>query len=284
VQRGAVPIRYALVPRCQVPALPFIPLVTEFEFTTATNHYFSLLKNEMNTGLRDVLFLDIETVACTDNYQALDERLKVQWSRKAGFLKREKDETDEDLFHARAGIYAEFGKIVCIAVAKLVENEKSDLLLRTKAYAGHNEREVLSDFKSMIDRTDPLTTKLCAHNGKEFDFPYICRRMLVNSIPLPALFNLSGKKPWEVPHLDTLEMWKFGDFKHYTSLDLLAGIFDIPSSKNNMDGSQVNSVYYREHALEKITAYCLRDVVVLAQLYMRLQGRPMIEEKNIILA
>lgn len=241
-------------------------------------------KKKMNAELRDVLFLDIETIACTDNYKDLDGRLKTQWVRKAGFLKRENNETDEELFHSRAGIYAEFGKIVCIAVGKLIENEGAATMLRTKAYSGHDEHEVLSQFKGMIDRTDPVTTKLCAHNGKEFDFPYICRRMLVNRIALPTLFNLSGKKPWEIPHLDTLEMWKFGDFKHYTSLDLLAAIFDIPTSKNNLDGSQVNRVYYQEGGLERITSYCLRDVVVLAQLYLRLLGNPMIEEENIILA
>src|SRR5690606_6566381 len=144
--------------------------------------------------------------------------------------------------------------------------------------------ELLSDFKSMVDRTDPTTTRLCAHNGKEFDFPYICRRMLINGIALPALLNLAGRKPWEVLHQDTMEMWKFGDFKHYTSLDLLAAIFNIPSSKDGMDGSQVNRAYHEDNALDKIAEYCLRDVVVLAQLYLRLQGQPLINDNNIILA
>ncbi|HEY4656069.1 MAG TPA: 3'-5' exonuclease [Cyclobacteriaceae bacterium] len=238
----------------------------------------------MNPELRDVLLLDIETVACTDNYEALDERLKTQWARKAAYLRREKEETDGDLFNARAGIYAEFGKIVCVAVGKFLENERGEQLLRIKAYSDHDEHKLLSEFKSMLDRTDPMATKLCAHNGKEFDFPYLCRRMLVNGIALPAVLNLSGKKPWEILHQDTMEMWKFGDFKHFTSLDLLAAIFNIPSSKNGMDGSQVNRVYHQEKALERITDYCLRDVVVLAQLYLRLLGQPMIEETNIILA
>lgn len=238
----------------------------------------------MHAELRDVILLDIETVACTGDFELLDERLKIQWARKAAFLRREKDDSDADLFNSRAGIYAEFGKIVCIGVGKFVENEPGELMLRTKAYSSHNEADLLSDFRSMLDRTDPLTTRLCAHNGKEFDFPYICRRMLINGIPLPAALNLSGKKPWEVLNQDTMEMWKFGDFKHYTSLDLLAALFDIPSSKDGMDGSQVNRVYHEEKALDKISDYCLRDVVVLAQLYLRLQGQPLIEERNIILA
>lgn len=238
----------------------------------------------MTAELKDILFLDIETVACTDNFATLDERLKVQWSRKASFLKREEGVTDEQLFHQRAGIYAEFGKIICIAVGKIIATETGELALKTKAYYGHDEHAVLSEFKIMLERLDPTSTKLCAHNGKEFDFPYLSRRLLVNSIPLPALLNLSGRKSWEVPHLDTLEMWKFGDYKHYTSLDLLAAIFNIPSSKNGMDGSQVNAVYYKDNDLERIKKYCISDVVVLAQLYLRLKGHPMLDEKHIHVA
>lgn len=221
--------------------------------------------------LRDLLFLDIETVANTYDYNALDERMKVQWSRKANFLKRLPEHTDESVYRDRAGIYAEFGKIVCIAVGKFLETETGDLILKTKAYFGHDEKELLVEFKSMIEKMDPATLKLCAHNGKEFDYPYLCRRMLINGISLPAALNIMGKKPWDVLHLDTLEMWKFGDYKHYTSLDLLAAIFDIPTSKSDIDGSQVNAVYYRDHDLPKIRDYCLRDVIVLAQLFLKLR-------------
>jgi predicted PolB exonuclease-like 3'-5' exonuclease len=238
----------------------------------------------MKNGLKDILFLDIETVAATDNFQSLDERLKVQWSRKASFLKREEGITDEQLFHQRAGIYAEFGKIICIAVGKVVDTESGELGFKTKACFGHDEKSVLTEFKAILERLDASTAKLCAHNGREFDFPYLSRRMLVNDLSLPSLLNLSGRKSWEIPHLDTMELWKFGDYKHYTSLDLLAAIFNIPSSKNGMDGSQVNTVYYQEKDFEKIKRYCLGDVVVLAQLYLRIKGFPLIPEKNIQLA
>lgn len=234
--------------------------------------------------LRDVLFLDIETVACTDNYSSLDERLKTQWSRKASYFKRDYTGTDEELFNLRAGIYAEFGKIVCIAVGKFADNEAGELTLRIKAYYGHDEKTLLNEFKTMVERLDPNCLKLCAHNGKEFDFPYLCRRMLVNGISLPAALNLSGKRAWEVQHLDTMEMWKFGDYKHYTSLDLLACIFNVPSSKSDMDGSKVNQVYYQEKDLEKIKTYCLSDVIVLAQLFLKMKGCSLVEEKNIISA
>lgn len=233
--------------------------------------------------LRDILFLDIETVASTDNFASLDERLKTQWSRKASFLKREEGVTDEQLFHQRAGIYAEFGKVVCIAVGKLYDTESGELGLKTKAYYGHDEKVLLTEFKSMLDKLD-ANIRFCAHNGKEFDYPYMSRRMLVNGIALPAPLNLAGRKSWEVNHLDTMELWKFGDYKHYTSLDLLAAIFNIPSSKNGIDGSQVNSVYYKEKDLEKIKDYCVSDVVVLTQLYLRMKGLPLLAEKNILQA
>ncbi|MBX2961466.1 MAG: 3'-5' exonuclease [Cyclobacteriaceae bacterium] len=237
----------------------------------------------MLTELRDILFLDIETVAATNNYTVLDERLKVQWSRKASFLKREEGVTDEQLFHQRAGIYAEFGKIVCIAVGKLFDTETGELGLKTKAYYGHDEKALLRDFIAMLEKLDN-GVRFCAHNGKEFDYPYMSRRMLVNGLPLPPALSLAGKKSWEVNHLDTMELWKFGDYKHYTSLDLLAAIFNIPSSKNGIDGSQVNSVYYKEKDLERIKDYCVSDVVVLTQLYLRMKGLPLIADKNIIAA
>ena len=232
--------------------------------------------------LRDILFLDIETVANTYDYNAMDERMKVQWSRKAGFLRRDKDQSDEGIYHERAGIYAEFGKIVCIAVGKFIETETGDLVLKTKTYAGDNERELLADFKSMIEKMDAAVLKLCSHNGKEFDYPYICRRMLVNGISLPAALNMMGKRPWEIQHLDTMEMWKFGDYKHYTSLDLLAAIFGIPTSKNGMDGSQVNVTYHRDNGLQKIKEYCVRDVVVLAQLFLKMRAINLNKELGVL--
>jgi DNA polymerase elongation subunit (family B) len=144
-------------------------------------------------------------------------------------------------------------------------------VLKTKAYFGDDEKSLLNEFKGMLEKIDPANLKLCAHNGKEFDFPYLSRRMLVNCIPLPYALNLSGKKPWEIHHLDTMELWKFGDYKHFTSLDLLAAIFDVPTSKSDIDGSRVNHVYHVEKDLVKIKDYCLRDVEVLARLFLKLK-------------
>lgn len=226
----------------------------------------------MSPELKDVLFLDIETAANVYDYNQLDERLKTQWARKANYLKRGDDQTDEMVYQERAGIYAEFGKVVCISVGVFIENESGQLTLKTKSYFGDDEKTVLSEFKSMLEKMNPATLRLCAHNGKEFDYPYLCRRMLVHEITIPPALNLMGKKPWEVSHYDTMEMWKFGDYKHYTSLDLLAAIFNIPSSKEGMDGSKVNHAYHVEQKLEEIKDYCVRDVVVLAQLFAKLKS------------
>jgi 3'-5' exonuclease len=231
--------------------------------------------------IRDILFLDIETVANKFDYDLLDDRLKSQWARKASYLRRDSNLSDEEVYRDRAGIYAEFGRIICIAVGKFVENENGDLVLRTKSYFGDDEKSVLLEFKSMLEKIDPNLTRLCAHNGKEFDFPYLCRRMLVNCVQLPAILNIAGKKAWEVMHLDTMELWKFGDYKHYTSLDLLAAIFNIATSKSGMDGSQVNEIYHKEKGLERIKDYCVRDVVVLAQLFLKMKC--IYPEKEIII-
>jgi DNA polymerase elongation subunit (family B) len=234
----------------------------------------------MDQSLKDILFLDIETVGCVESYAQLSERLKTQWARKANFFKRVDGQSDEDLFLEKAGIYAEFGKIIVIAVGRYVENEKGERGLKTKYIADHDEKKLLMEFKAMLEKMDPAT-KLCAHNGKEFDFPYVSRRMLVNGISLPSFLDFAGKRPWEIPHLDTMELWKFGDYKHYTSLDLLSAIFNIPSSKGSMDGSMVNEVYYRENDLQKIAEYCIGDVVAIAQLFLKMKGLSVIEERNI---
>jgi 3'-5' exonuclease len=234
----------------------------------------------MNADLKDILFLDIETVGCTNDYNQLSDRLKAQWTRKVNFFKREEGQTDEDLFHEKAGIYAEFGKIVVIAIGKYTEGENGELGIRTKYFADHDEAKLLAEFRETVEKMGPAV-RLCAHNGKEFDFPYMCRRMLVNGIQLPSVLNMSGKKPWEINHLDTLELWKFGDYKHYTSLDLLATIFKIPTSKGVMDGSMVSKVYYQEGDLKKIAEYCVGDVLAIAQLYLKFKGMPLADSTNI---
>tara|TARA_R110002050_G_scaffold427_2_gene2941 strand:- start:7066 stop:7800 length:735 start_codon:yes stop_codon:yes gene_type:complete len=222
--------------------------------------------------LNDILFLDIETISGAESLRDLPSRMQEEWTKKAQQLQKTDEREADDLYFEKAGIYAEFGKVICIGVGYFTYKKAEDeLIYRTKSYAASTEHETLLEFRDLLEKKDWI---LCAHNGKEFDIPYLCRRMLVNKLPLPDVLQLSGKKPWEIKHIDTLDLWKFGDYKHYTRLDLLAAIFDIPSSKEGIDGSMVNSVYYKENDLDNIRKYCLRDVEVTARIYLAYQGLP----------
>ncbi len=226
-----------------------------------------------------ILFLDIETVPMVPSYDRLPAPFKKLWDRKAEFLARKEDDTSQNLF-SRAGIYAEFGKIICISVGFMYNRE-----FRIKSFYGEDELELLKEFSDLLNRYyNHRDQVLCAHNGKEFDFPYIARRMLINGLPLPHIINIAGKKPWEIPHLDTMELWKFGDFKNYTSLELLAAVFGIPTPKDDIDGSQVAAVYYEEGNLDRIVQYCQRDTLTVAQLLLCYLGRPMIKEEDVVYA
>jgi uncharacterized protein YprB with RNaseH-like and TPR domain len=232
---------------------------------------------------KNTLVIDIETVSSAENYEDLDSRMKKQWDRKALLMKNENNLTPEELYFERAGIYAEFGQIICIAFGLFTKTKSKQLGLRIKAFGGPDENKVLNQFKDLIDnRLDGDNIILCAHNGKEFDFPYLCRRYIVNEIEIPIALQIAGKKPWEIKHLDTMEMWKFGDRKNYTSLDLLAAIFGIESSKSTIDGSMVNKVYYQDKDLDQIIDYCKQDVLVTANLLLKLNLMPIIPQGNIV--
>ncbi len=232
-------------------------------------------------ALEDILVIDIETISGTSRFEELSAAMQHQWSRKASFLRNDQGLSDAELFFDRGAIYAEFGKVIVIAVG-IIRGGDADRTLRIKSFASHEEKELLQEFADFLSaRFDPQRLSLCAHNGKEFDFPYLCRRLLINGIPIPDVLDLSGKKPWEVHHIDTMELWKFGDRKNFTSLDLLTEIFGIDSSKSDMDGSQVNRVYYEEDGLERIAEYCKRDVVATAQLYLKMNCLPTIPEDRI---
>lgn len=233
--------------------------------------------------IENVLFLDIETVPAFPDYSDLDQRMQILWNKKAERLTvftNQKDEMQSpEQLYCRAGIYAEFGKIICISVGAFKKDE-----FRIKSFAGDNESKLLADFAELLNKYYyKVEHLLCAHNGKEFDFPFIARRMLVNGINIPAILDISGKKPWEVNHLDTMELWKFGDFKNYTSLELLAAIFNIPTPKDDIDGSQVAEVYYKEQNLQRIVNYCAKDVLTIAQIIRRFRNEPLIPDSAVVI-
>ena len=232
-------------------------------------------------NFNNILFLDIETVSQFETYLHLPEEWKEMWDIKAQFLLRNKEAETAETIYERAGIYAEFGKIICISCGCLQGNGDDKKLL-LKSYCGDDERKLLREFAGMLQKWSGDADKyLCAHNGKEFDYPYICRRMVINGIEIPEVLKIAGRKPWEVRHLDTLEFWKFGDYKNYTSLKLLAKVLGISSPKDDIDGSQVNGVYWREKDLDRIVTYCQKDVVTLTQVLLRFHCKPLLKPENI---
>jgi len=230
-------------------------------------------------SIEKVLFLDIETVPQVYNFNELDEKSAELYTLKTKFL--QKDGATPEEVYERAGVYAEFGKIVCISCG-IVTERSGGKEIRMKSFAGDDEKQLLEDFAEMLNRhyNTPYHI-LCGHNAKEFDFPFIGRRMLIHGIDLPGVLDIAGKKPWEVNHLDTMELWKFGDYKHYTSMSLLCHIFNIPTPKDDISGADVARVYYEENDLERIVTYCQKDVIALIQLFLRFRNEPLVEEDNI---
>ncbi len=229
--------------------------------------------------LSSILFFDIETVPATAEFSALPEKMQLLWDKKSTHFRKE-EETAADVYQ-RAGIYAEFGKIVCISVGH-INMKNGEKQLRLKSYYGDDEKALLEQFSGMLEKFTRSGEKfLCGHNSDEFDVPYVARRMLVNQVPLPDLLNNAGKKPWEVRHLDTMKLWKFGDYKHFTSLDLLTSIFDIPTPKDDIDGSEVAGVYYDEKDVKRIARYCEKDVQAVVQLFLRYRYEPLIKQEHV---
>ncbi|MBT3209367.1 MAG: 3'-5' exonuclease [Bacteroidetes bacterium] len=229
--------------------------------------------------LENVLFLDIETVPQYQNFESVPENFQNLWEKKSEYFRTEEQNAGD--VYARAGIYAEFGKIVCISVG-LINFKNTNKYLRLKSFYGDDEKNLLEEFGEMLSKlAQKKDIILCAHNGKEFDYPYIARRCLINGLKLPNILDIAGKKPWEVRHLDTLELWKFGDYKNYTSLNLLVAVFDLPSPKDDIDGSQVGDIYWNENDIKRITKYCEKDVVAVVQLFLKYRIEDIISDENI---
>ncbi|MEJ7914306.1 MAG: 3'-5' exonuclease [Chitinophagaceae bacterium] len=230
--------------------------------------------------LPNILFIDIETVPQYPSFDKVPEEAKAFWSKKAAQLKRNRESDSPESMYPRAGIYAEFGKIACISCG-IISGSGDDKKLTLKSFCCEEETTILADFCELLKKWAAHDKCLCAHNGKEFDFPYLSRRMIINRLTVPDVLQCAGKKPWEIAHLDTLELWKFGDYKNYTSLSLLAFSLGIPTPKDDIDGSMVWNVYWNEQNLKRIVTYCQKDVVTVAQVYLRMNGEALIKNDNI---
>lgn len=237
--------------------------------------------------LTGILFIDIETVPIAEHYDSLTERLQHEWERKARLIKPaagQENAAPASLFEERAGVFSEFAKVVCIGMGSLYFNDNK-WKMRLKSLTGTDEKVLLNDFCTVVSKFNKAHPgmRFCGHNIKEFDIPFLSRRMIINGQALPECLQLWGKKPWEVTHIDTMDMWRFGDYKNFTSLSLLAAVLDIPSPKSDIDGSQVAGVFYKEKHLDRIGRYCLQDVYTSAKVYLRLAGMGNIElEQEIV--
>ena len=230
----------------------------------------------------DILFLDIETAPQKPEFSELSEHFQYLWEKKSKTF-RDEEQLPADVYE-RAGIYAEFGKIICISAGVIIQ-KGGERFYRVKSFYDEDEKKLLSTFNDMLDKfTSHRGKKLCAHNGQEFDYPYIARRTLINGLRIPKILDIAGAKPWEIKErlLDTLQLWKFGDYKSYTSLDLLCAVFNIPTPKDDIDGSQVAKVYYEEGDLDRIIRYCEKDTLALANLMLRLKGEEIIPIENML--
>lgn len=226
------------------------------------------------TDIEKILFLDIETVPLVYKYEDLHDSTRELWNKKWQYNK----EVPPEQQYSKSGIYAEFAKVVCIGLG--FYNQKK---FRVKTIASADEKKMLEEFSILLkEHFNTDKHLLCAHNGKEFDFPFLCRRFLINNLPLPKALQLQGLKPWNVNHIDTMDLWKFGDVKNFSSLNLLAHVFGLPSPKDDMDGSMVGKTFYEDNDLPKIEKYCMKDVITLARVYNRFAGLGNLSDDEII--
>ena len=233
--------------------------------------------------LENLICIDIETAPEFSSFENVPEKFRELYLLKAARL-REENETDDEHYFNHAGIYAEFGKVICISVGIFARKRKSEpFKFRIKSFSGDDEKKLLSEFLELLNKQFKLSNyQFCGHNIREFDIPYLCRRLLIQHLPLPKMLDLSGKKPYEINFVDTLQLWRFGDYKNYTSLKLLAALLEIESPKNDIEGKDVGRVYWQEKDLSRIADYCKRDVLTVAQIILRLKNLPLLDQHQIV--
>jgi predicted PolB exonuclease-like 3'-5' exonuclease len=236
-----------------------------------------------NISLDNLLLIDIETVPQFSSFDLLDDHWQQLWEEKT--QRSLPDFTSAAEFYPqRAGVMAEFAKIVCISIGYFIK-QGAMLQIRVKSFYGDDEKKLLQDFISTVNQMEAKNNKWCfaGHNIKEFDIPFICRRLLINGLTIPRYIDFQNMKPWDTNMVDTFQYWRFGDYKNYTSLKLLAAALGVPSPKDDIDGSMVADVYWNEKNVERIAVYCQKDVVTTGNIILRFKNMELISAENIVI-
>lgn len=234
----------------------------------------------------DLIIIDIETASIHPDFQHMDDVWKNLWEEKVARSLPEKI-TAAEFYPLRAGVMAEFSKIICISMGYF--NREESLHMRVKSFYGHDEGVLLKGFLATLNKIENINNNWCfaGHNIKEFDIPFICRRLLVNGIALPKYLDFQNMKPWETNIVDTFQYWRFGDYKNFTSLKLLAATMGVPSPKDDIDGSMVGELYWsgdeeqRASNLKRIAVYCQKDVVTTGNIILRFKNLEMVHPDDI---
>ena len=234
--------------------------------------------------LENFLVVDIETVSAQPTYDSLNDEWQHLWEEKVLRTVPE-DVTAAEYYQQRAGVMAEFAKVVCISLGYF-KREKGDYQFRIKSITGHDEKELLQQFITTVNQLEAVNShwSFTGHNIKEFDIPFLCRRLLINGLPIPPYLDFQNMKPWETNMVDTFQYWRFGDYKNFTSLKLLAASLNVPSPKDDIDGSMVGQVYWQEGNMERIAVYCQKDIVTVANIILRFKHLPLLKEEQVVIA
>ena len=234
-----------------------------------------------NIRLENLLLIDIETVSEKSTFDELNEDWQILWQEKVQRTLPE-DVTAAEFYPQRAAVMAEFAKVICISVGYF-KREGKTFHLRVKSFYGDDEKILLQDFIAALQKMEANNNKwsFTGHNIKEFDIPFICRRLLINDIAIPPFLDFQNMKPWETNMVDTFQYWRFGDYKHYTSLKLLAAALNVPSPKDDIDGSMVGDVYFKEKNLERIVTYCQKDVVTTGNIILRFKNLSLLTDDQV---
>ena len=227
--------------------------------------------------LKNIVFFDIETAGSHESLDALQEDnplLATLWSKRCEYLREKfeenKDLTDEELYLNKAALHPEFNRIVCASFGRIAGDVDSTSMI-IKSYSGDDESEILDGIDKVLTKFNKMN--LCGHNIKRFDIPVMGKRFLINGKKLPKSLMIYDSKPWELPFIDTSDIWSFGAWQEgFASLELIAASLKVPSPKDDIRGEDVHSVFWESSEHSRIAEYCAKDVKVLGDIMLKISG------------